>query len=84
MKSIMKKNSLKLTQLNNTELSKKEMREIKGGGVCGCGCCYAGTKGRSSIEDNRDANNAKGLYSPDCDNAWSPQKLKKSDKLLAD
>lgn len=62
MKSIMKKNSLKLMQLSETELSKKELKEIRGGAKCGCGCCYEGTAGGATFASNRNANNAEGLY----------------------
>ncbi len=44
---------LKLNRLGNSELEKKEMANLKGGGgdCCGCGC-----HGPSSAEDNQNAN----------------------------
>ena len=56
MKEISK---LKLVNLSNRELAKKELNKIRGGGCCICGC-----QGPSSTMDNASANNAGGLYSP--------------------
>jgi natural product precursor len=38
---------LKLNQLNNSELSERELQGLKGGAVCGCSCYYAGKGGSS-------------------------------------
>lgn len=54
---------LKLTQLNSTELSKREQNRLVGGERC----CMCGCQGSSSQADNSSANNqggASGLYSP--------------------
>jgi len=37
------------------QLSKKELKKIKGG-FCGCGCFYENCPGGSSSEDNSNAN----------------------------
>lgn len=47
----MKLSKLKLTQLNNVELRKKEMGHLIGGQTCGCGC-----HGSSSTDANYSAN----------------------------
>lgn len=62
-------NPKRLKKLAENSLANREMREIKGGAVCGCGCCYAGTGGSSST-DNGNANFSSGSYSPGCDNDW--------------
>lgn len=55
MKKLIK---LKLNQLCNSELKKREMNTIKGGKCCVCGC-----RGISSDWDNGNANVAHG-YEP--------------------
>lgn len=46
---------LKLNQLTNAELNDREMKLIKGGVNCSCGCHYYG-QGGSSTADNSAAN----------------------------
>ncbi|MCI1779802.1 MAG: TIGR04149 family rSAM-modified RiPP [Bacteroidales bacterium] len=47
---------LKLTNLENNNLSEKEMNNLRGGNwTCGCSCYYANSGGSSS-GDNADAN----------------------------
>jgi natural product precursor len=36
-----KLNKLVLGELAKKELSQREQNNIRGGNVCGCGCCYA-------------------------------------------
>lgn len=48
------------------------MNELKGGNICGCGCCYAGQPGGSSSSANLAANAKSGYYSPGCENAYTP------------
>jgi natural product precursor len=55
---------LKLNQLSKSELEKREMNFLKGGG-CYCGCYYQGQGGSQTV-DNRNANVAGGLESCDC------------------
>lgn len=56
---------LKLDQLVNLDLKKKEMHNIRGGScaptpnACGCGCMYSGS-GSSSYDNNR-ANRSLGI-----------------------
>lgn len=58
--------NLKLNKLNNSQLSKKQMKSIIGGMViCCCGCCYENSGG-SSVNSNANANSAHGLESTDC------------------
>lgn len=47
----MKLEKISLKKLAENSLANREMREIKGGAVCGCGCCYAGTGGSSSTDN---------------------------------
>lgn len=65
----MKTQKIKLNNLAKNNLDNREMKELKGGNVCGCGCCYAGSGG-SSTEANGSANNKSNYYSPNCDNQW--------------
>jgi natural product precursor len=65
MKSI---KNIKVNNLNNSKLEKREMNDVKGGGgrVCGCSC-WAEDDGGSSVRDNCDANwqgGENGLWSP--------------------
>ncbi|MCI1779800.1 MAG: TIGR04149 family rSAM-modified RiPP [Bacteroidales bacterium] len=55
---------LKLTNLENNNLSEKEMNNLRGGTSCGCACAYEGTPGGSNTSDNYNANNAEGKHSP--------------------
>lgn len=60
--------SLKLNKLNMNQLSKEQLKAVRGGtapGLCSCGCCYAGSGGSNTV-DNAIANNEGGLYSPNC------------------
>ena len=50
--------SLKMNSLSQNALEAREMRELVGGNVCGCGC-----HGPSSTDDNGWANNAGGKHS---------------------
>jgi len=59
MKTIKK---MKLSQLSNAELGKKELNKLKGGGCCLCGCAYVNSGGSSTV-DNAGANNSGGLQS---------------------
>lgn len=60
---------LKLNVLSESNLSKLEMNQVKGGFTCGCACAYANSGG-SSIDDNCDANHASGLTSPGKLQCW--------------
>ena len=54
---------IKLNALAAQTLSQIEMNAVKGGDKsCGCACAYAGSGG-SSVDDNCNANFAKGLSS---------------------
>ena len=57
-----KLSSIKLAQLNEQELSKREMNRLVGGNSEKC--CVCGCQGPSSSFDNFDYNDAKGLYTP--------------------
>ncbi len=59
---------ISLKKLAENSLDNREMRNLKGGNVCGCGCCYAGTPGGSSTTDNGNANNKSNYHSPGCPN----------------
>ena len=60
---LMKKlNSIKLAQLNEQKLSKREMNRLAGGAPGDC--CLCGCQGPSSSFDNKNANIAGGLYTP--------------------
>ena len=49
-------NKIKLNKLEENDLSKREMNQIRGGErVCSCGCAYAGEPGGSSTSDNGNA-----------------------------
>lgn len=59
-----KLSKLKLNQLVQSDLEKKEMSSILGGSnCCVCGCKHA-QNGGSSTADNGNANNAADKYSP--------------------
>ena len=59
---------IKLNKLEENDLSKREMNQIKGGvRVCSCGCAYAGEPGGSSTSDNGNANVQIGDHG-----GWSP------------
>lgn len=56
---------LKLNQLSNADLEKREMNALVGGGTpgcCTCGCLYENVGGSSS-SSNSGANNSSGLHS---------------------
>lgn len=56
---------LKLNQLANADLKKREMNALFGGGTpgcCTCGCLYENSGGSSSSA-NSGANDSSGLYS---------------------
>lgn len=63
--------TIKLNKLQANLLSEREMKYISGaqaatgGGLCGCGCCYAGNGGSSTV-DNACANADHGYHSPNC------------------
>lgn len=59
MKTIKKIQPNKLTE---SSLANREMKELKGGTMCRCACCYA-DKGGSSSDGNGMANNAGGYKS---------------------
>lgn len=52
-----------LLRNESSTLDSKEMLSIQGGKTCGCACYYRNAGG-SSVADNRDANYAGGLHSP--------------------
>lgn len=52
---------IKLNKLADNSLAQREMKGIKGGACCSCGCFYA-NQGGSSTQDNGVAN-AKHCYS---------------------
>lgn len=56
-----KLNSIKLTQLNEQELSNREMNHLLGGAPGDC--CLCGCQGPSSTDDNMKANNLNGYSS---------------------
>ncbi len=70
-------NKIKLNKLEENDLSKREMNQIRGGErVCSCGCAYAGEPGGSSTNDNGHANFAigeNGGYSPNV--PWTEQTI---------
>lgn len=51
--------NLKITQLADSELNERELKSLKGGVSCGCGCYYQ-FDGGASIKENYNANLAKG------------------------
>jgi natural product precursor len=55
---------LVLIELERKELSQREMKHVKGGNTCGCGCCYAENGGGSSSGSNGAANCTNNFYSP--------------------
>ena len=68
--------SLKLNKINRSQLNDEQMIKLKGGdsvGVCGCGCCYAGQPGGSSLNANGSENANHGYYSPGCENVFFPR-----------
>jgi natural product precursor len=58
-----KLSQLVLVELESRELSGRQMKKLKGGNHCVCGCCYAGGGGGSSSNMNADANCDGNLYS---------------------
>ncbi|MDR1055635.1 MAG: TIGR04149 family rSAM-modified RiPP [Prevotellaceae bacterium] len=57
--------NIKINNLNNCKLEKREMSKINGGRSCGCGCC-----GPSGADDNAIANyegGANGMWPKDKD-----------------
>lgn len=60
-----KLNKLHLMELERQKLSSKQMKDVVGGNVCNCGCCYKNSGG-SSDADNADANIDGNLYSYNC------------------
>ena len=61
----MKLSKIKLHKLAASSLEEHEMKNVRGGQVCGCGCCHS-----SSNSDNSRANSKQGYYSPGCTNEW--------------
>lgn len=65
----MKKKQLKLNQLSEKELKKKELLNLTGGDCgsghsgCHCGCCYEGQPGGSDSFTNLSANLQYGIVS---------------------
>jgi hypothetical protein len=61
---------IKLNKIGNFQLTNNEKQELKGaasgGHTCGCGCCYEGKPGGSTVSANCSANYKTGLYSTDC------------------
>jgi natural product precursor len=55
--------TMKLNALENQSLSNREMKAVRGGENCGCGCKYENNNG-SSTSANNSANSAGGLHSP--------------------
>lgn len=56
--------TLKVNQLEKDRLSQQEKEHIRGGAIgCGCSCMYEG-RGGSNTSDNRGANAAGGLHTP--------------------
>ena len=55
-------NKIKLNKLEENDLSKREMNQIRGGERCGCACAYSNSGG-SSTRDNGIANAASNLVS---------------------
>lgn len=47
--------NIKLNRLSDAELQEREMSDLKGGNVCGCGCHYENSGGSSTM-DNGSAN----------------------------
>jgi natural product precursor len=66
----MKLKELKLNNFVNRNLNNRQMNSLRGGGVCGCGCNYAGQPGGSSSSSNSSANSSSGYYSPGGNNEW--------------
>ncbi|MCI1779798.1 MAG: TIGR04149 family rSAM-modified RiPP [Bacteroidales bacterium] len=66
---------LKLTNLENNNLSEKEMNNLRGGNACGCGCKYEGTPGGSTIEANGQANSDGGIWPSDAPGFITPIKV---------
>ncbi|ATR96311.1 MULTISPECIES: TIGR04149 family rSAM-modified RiPP [Bacteroidales] len=58
----MKLQKIKLNKLAENSLANREMKKIKGGNCCTCGCMYANSGGSSST-DNRNANHKNDLDS---------------------
>ena len=58
-----KLNSIKLAQLNEQELSKREMNRLAGGAPGDC--CVCGCHGSSSSFSNFNSNKKDGKYSPE-------------------
>ena len=70
--------TLKLNTLQAYSLKEREMKNIAGGDCtytlnCGCGCIYAGQPGGSSVEDNKNANDLRGIYTRGCDEGTHTQ-----------
>lgn len=66
--------SLKLNSLESSNLSKRELSNVKGGNwICTCSCYYEGQPGGSSTMDNGCANGALGPggHSKDGDNQYT-------------
>ena len=59
----MKLKQLKLNQLSREDLNNRQMKSLKGGNSCGCGCHYANEPGGASTFDNQNANSASGYAS---------------------
>jgi natural product precursor len=54
-----------LSKLEEKELTQREMKKITGGKSCSCGCCYEGSPGGSTTEDNGGAN-CKSSFTKTC------------------
>ncbi|MDR2916911.1 MAG: TIGR04149 family rSAM-modified RiPP [Tannerella sp.] len=54
----MKLSKIKLNKIYSENLNDREMKKIKGGAACTCGCC-----GPSTTADNGNANHSAGLNS---------------------
>lgn len=61
-----KLNKLSLFDLESKELDQKQLKTVRGGVVCSCGCCYGGGGGGSATADNAVANIDAGKYSYNC------------------
>ncbi len=60
----MKLQKIKLNDLASDRMLSRELKRVKGGSDCICGCKYAGQGGGSSNASNGSANNEHGYYSP--------------------
>ena len=54
---------LKLTRLSQEDLAEKQMKALRGGFNCGCGCHYEFEGGGSSRKDNYNSNLSSGKNS---------------------